>query len=283
MEYWDLYDGAGRPLQQRHMRGQPLPPGAWFQAVSVWVVNSLGDFLLTLRSPEKEASPGCWENSGGAVVAGETSLQGALRELGEETGIQASPGELHFLSTQLREPMRMDVYLLRRDAPLSSLSLQPGETVDACWATAAELEVMARDGRLAPPIARTLAQIRPCLEQAIARTDRPTAPPPLLLLDQLPDHCVYEFVPGPDKGVYWQPHFRYITWEAFASTGLAALCAARWPDFQFYGPNTIPLEEWRLLQGDARRQGYPQAFGLLQALDTWLASYSTDCLTVYGP
>ena len=58
MEYWDLYDGAGRPLQQRHMRGQPLPPGAWFQAVSVWVVNSLGDFLLTLRSPEKEASPG---------------------------------------------------------------------------------------------------------------------------------------------------------------------------------------------------------------------------------
>ena len=69
MEYWDLYDGAGRPLQQRHMRGQPLPPGAWFQAVSVWVVNSLGDFLLTLRSPEKEASPGCWENSGGAVVA----------------------------------------------------------------------------------------------------------------------------------------------------------------------------------------------------------------------
>ncbi len=283
MEYWDLYDGAGRPLQQRHMRGQPLPPGAWFQAVSVWVVNSLGDFLLTLRSPEKEASPGCWENSGGAVVAGETSLQGALRELGEETGIQASPGELHFLSTQLREPMRMDVYLLRRDAPLSSLSLQPSETVDACWATAAELEAMARDGRLAPPISRTLAQIRPCLEQAIARTDRPTAPPPLLLLDQLPDHCVYEFVPGPDKGVYWQPHFRYITWEAFASTGLAALCAARWPDFQFYGPNTIPLEEWRLLQGDARRQGYPQAFGLLQALDTWLASYSTDCLTVYGP
>ena len=69
----------------------PFPPAPGFKPYQVWVVNSLGDFLLTLRSPEKEASPGCWENSGGAVVAGETSLQGALRELGEETGIQASP------------------------------------------------------------------------------------------------------------------------------------------------------------------------------------------------
>ena len=52
---------------------------------------------MTLRDKAKPVYPNCWENTGGAVLAGETSLEGALRELREETGLAAQPEALRLL------------------------------------------------------------------------------------------------------------------------------------------------------------------------------------------
>ena len=87
MELWDLYDEHRAPLGRTHQRGLPLAPGEYHLAVIVVIVNSRGEVLLTRRSPEKAVCPGWWENTGGAVQAGESSLQAAVRELREETGV----------------------------------------------------------------------------------------------------------------------------------------------------------------------------------------------------
>jgi 8-oxo-dGTP pyrophosphatase MutT (NUDIX family) len=151
METWDLYDGDRKPLGRVHRRGEALSEGANHIVVEIWTVNARGQVLLTRRDERKQPYPGRWENTGGAVLAGEESRSGALRELREETGIRAGADELEFLGSYRVPGVFADVYLLRRNVALAALTLQPGETVDARWATLEEIRKMRVRGELAFP------------------------------------------------------------------------------------------------------------------------------------
>ena len=107
MELWDLYDENRVPLGRTHPRGEPVPEGTYHLAVIVVILNPKGEVLLTRRAKEKAVCPGWWENTGGAALAGETSLQAILRELREETGLAPDPQELTLL---LREDRRTDAH-----------------------------------------------------------------------------------------------------------------------------------------------------------------------------
>jgi len=122
-------------------------------------VNSRGEMLLTLRDGRKQPYPGKWENTGGAVLAGEDSRHGAARELREETGILADPNALTLLGAYRVDGVFADVYLLRRDVEIRDLTLQPGETVDARWATLDEIRGMRARGELAFPAPERLSLI----------------------------------------------------------------------------------------------------------------------------
>jgi len=160
MEYWDLYDAERQALGRTIQRGKQKRAGEYHQVVSIWVINSKGEILLTLRDPNKVICPDKWENTGGSVLAGETSRQGAVRELREETGIVASEYELILLGTLQEESAFVDTYLLKRDLPIEHIVLQEGETVDAKWVTPQMLENMIADLSLAEPIGLRLYPIR---------------------------------------------------------------------------------------------------------------------------
>lgn len=89
-EEWDLYDAQGSRTGQKIKRGEPIPPGSYHRVVSVWLVNGKTEVLLSQRHPEK-SYPLLWECTGGCVIAGETSLEGAVREVREELGICLEP------------------------------------------------------------------------------------------------------------------------------------------------------------------------------------------------
>lgn len=149
MEYFDLYDEKRNALGRVHRRGDALEPGTYHIVCEVWTVNGFGSALLTRRDACKRLYPGLWENTGGVVLAGEDSLEGAIRELMEETGIRAEPGELTLQGSFRVGSVFVDAYLLRRNVALSELTLQPGETVDARWATLQEIREMWDRGELA--------------------------------------------------------------------------------------------------------------------------------------
>ena len=134
MEYNDIYDKDRHLTGRVHLRGTPWRKGEYGLVVRVWVYDGKGKLLLTRRAPEK-SFPGTWENSGGAAKAGETSLQAVVRELAEETGIQASPEEFELIDSGRDRFTHYDYYCLHREIPIEDVVLQPEETDDAGWFT----------------------------------------------------------------------------------------------------------------------------------------------------
>ena len=83
MEKWDLYNAKREKSGITVCRGEIIPKGLYHLSVSVWIVNQQGQYLLSQRHPKKQY-PLYWECTGGSVLSGETSLQGAIREVKEE-------------------------------------------------------------------------------------------------------------------------------------------------------------------------------------------------------
>lgn len=141
MEWNDIYDKDRNLTGRTHRRGTPWKKGEYGLVVCVWVHDGHGRLLLTRRAPEKSFA-GTWENSGGAAKAGESSLEAIVRELAEETGIQAQPEEFEFLGSDRDRVCHYDFYCLRRSTPLERIKLLPGETDDAQWVTFAQVHEM---------------------------------------------------------------------------------------------------------------------------------------------
>lgn len=141
IELWDAYDAEKRPLGKTLTRGEPVPAGEYHIVVEVW--TRCGDkILLTKRHPDKPW-PFQWECSGGSVLAGETSEQGAYRELFEETGIIAPAGSLRLIESVVGHTAIHNSYLYVHNGALPPVSLQEGETVDFMWVDRPSLRALA--------------------------------------------------------------------------------------------------------------------------------------------
>ena len=151
-EFFDLYDSDRRPLGRVHERSVPLLDGIYHVVVSVWTINERQQILLTLRSPQKHLMPNLWEGTSGSVHAGETSMDAALRELREETGIVATREEIVFLGTARKAASFVDIFVVRKKVDLSEIVLQEDETVAAKWVSFSQLQAMESKGELAFPI-----------------------------------------------------------------------------------------------------------------------------------
>ena len=145
MELWDLYDSERRALNRTHVRGEAFAEGEYYVCAEVWVRNSRGEYLTTRRHPDKKAG-NLWEFPGGGTYAGESTRQSAIRELKEETGITAGEEELQLFATYRHKNYFQDLFLLCKDIELSSLVLQPEETIDAKWASEESILQMIENG-----------------------------------------------------------------------------------------------------------------------------------------
>lgn len=152
LEWNDIYNVDRQPTGRLHRRGTPWEAGEYGLVVCVWVYDGAGNILLTRRATGKSFS-GTWENSGGAAKAGETSLQAIVRELHEETGIQAEEWEFELLSTTRDENMFYDHYCLKKTVAVKDIVLLPGETDDVQWANFDEIHEMIRKKQICSVIA----------------------------------------------------------------------------------------------------------------------------------
>lgn len=139
-ELWDLLDAERNRTGKTLERGKPIPKGYYHIIIEVWTMLPDGRLLLTKRHPDKPMFPEMWEGTAGSVVAGESSLQGAIRELSEETGLHALPEQMTLLGTEQTDCDFLDSYLYRCPETEPKLCLQAEEVTEAAFIPLEELD-----------------------------------------------------------------------------------------------------------------------------------------------
>ena len=165
MELFDERNPDGTKTGVVKERGVAHREGALHATVHIWIVrpNDLSgyDVLLQRRSKTKESNPGCYDiSSAGHVNAGCDYPESALRELEEELGIKAEPGQLRevgmrrcgFEGTFYGRPFKDDelsrIYLYQEPVEIEDLTLQEEEVSEVIWMDYAECREIILDESL---------------------------------------------------------------------------------------------------------------------------------------
>lgn len=94
-ELLDIWDASGKPTGQVLEKSIAHQKGLFHPTVHVWFYNSTPSLLLQKRGANKETFPNLWDVSvAGHVSSGESILDGALREIKEEIGLQLKLDDL---------------------------------------------------------------------------------------------------------------------------------------------------------------------------------------------
>ena len=136
-EYFDILDENGNLTKKTKLRSEVHRDGDWHKAVHIWIINENGDVLLQRRCATKDSNPNMLDiSSAGHLSAGDNSLDGAIRELSEELGLEVSKEELKFIKT-LKKSARYtetfinnefsDVYILRTNKSVDEMKFQESE------------------------------------------------------------------------------------------------------------------------------------------------------------
>ena len=145
MEKRDLYDRHRRRTGIQIVRGAPVPENMFTLGVEAVLYNSKGELLVQLRSPNKPVAPGLWAFTGGGVLAGESRLEGCVREVGEELGLFVSPDEAQLLISYMSQNSICDVYLIKTDVGINELKIQESEVSQAAWLGKVEFHALIND------------------------------------------------------------------------------------------------------------------------------------------
>lgn len=144
----DMGEGASRVEKSASAVSEGETAGRW-------------EILLQKRSASKDSNPGCYDiSSAGHLSAGDEPLPGALRELREELGIEASPGDLLYVGKHsgsfravfhglpFRDSELSSVYVLVRPVREEELHLQEDEVESVRWMDFEECRWAVREGTL---------------------------------------------------------------------------------------------------------------------------------------
>ena len=167
-ELWDVYDEKRNKTGKLVERGNvKFEKGEFHIVVSAIILNSKKEILISQRAPHKKHSLK-WECNGGSILAGETSLEGILRELKEELGLEFSKEEAILLKEIKREqfeyPDFKDIWLFRKDIDIKDIKFTDGEAIAAKWITIEEFLNMYNNGEMVRTVDFEIEEYNKALE-----------------------------------------------------------------------------------------------------------------------
>ena len=126
-------------------KGASLNRDEFIISITAWIVNSTGKILMTQRRLDKDKG-GMWEPTTGLIQSGETSTNGALRELKEEIGIELNVEDIKLVQEFVEEITDLnffrDIYLVNKEIPLEQIKFIDGEVINAKYVTIDEFNEM---------------------------------------------------------------------------------------------------------------------------------------------
>ena len=150
-ELWDIYNENREKTGRIAERGvTKLENGKEYHIVVTGIImNSKNEILISQRAPHKELGLQ-WECNGGSIIAGETSLDGIIRELKEEIGLEFTKKEAIYLKTvrSTRYPNFKDLWLFRKDVDIKDVKFVDGEAIGSKWVSIDEFMDMYNNGEI---------------------------------------------------------------------------------------------------------------------------------------
>lgn len=147
-EIWDILD-KNRNLTGKTILRSEFPNNSeeYHLVVHIWIKNKNKEWLISKRTANKR-EPLLWEFTGGSVLAGENSLNGALREVKEELGIDLNKEKGTLYKSFRRDGYQdfCDVWIFEHECDINDVVLQEDETCDAMWATNQTIRDMIAEG-----------------------------------------------------------------------------------------------------------------------------------------
>ena len=148
MELWDAYDDQRKLIPGVTLvRGEPIPKGMNHLVVHAWYINPQGQLLIQRRALDRPLAPGLWFCTGGSALRGEDNRAACIRETEEELGFTPDMKRALLPVSLKGRDFFMDVFMIPVDLPISSLSLQKSEVMDAKWATVDEVNELLSEGK----------------------------------------------------------------------------------------------------------------------------------------
>ena len=149
-EYTDLYDEnknlTGEKLFREKGTKLIVPKGRYSVVVLVFIENSKGEFLFQMTSKRKK---NVWATTGGHVKSGQTSKEAIIEEIKEELGIDINENEIKLFKTYKYDDAFKDVFYIKKDIDINSLTYQEDEVEYVKYLTKDEiLDLINNDGNI---------------------------------------------------------------------------------------------------------------------------------------
>ena len=155
LEMWDIYDINRKKTGRLAKRdAYEFKEGEFHIVVQAIIMNSKNELLISKRAANKGFGL-MWEFNGGSVLAGEKSLEGIIREVKEELGIEFTKKEAIFFKEILGykiSPNFKDMWLFRKDIDIKDITFSDKETIEAKWVSIDEFMEMFKNKEIVPVI-----------------------------------------------------------------------------------------------------------------------------------
>lgn len=155
-ELWDVYTIDRKLIGKTCIRGEQgkLADDEFHLWVMVWIKNpKTGKYLVSQRAADKDTDPLKWETVAGHSIAGDTSLDAALREVYEEVGITLKREDAKILATKVAMIIDGRRHNWIRDSFYFETTMEPdlnkattNEVIQTKWLTFDEIKEMYERG-----------------------------------------------------------------------------------------------------------------------------------------
>lgn len=141
-EYLDILDELGKPTGKICLKSEAHKKGYFHPTVHIWFYTENGQVLFQKRGINKETFPNYWDVSvAGHIIAGETVVEAALREVEEEIGLTIKTSQLHKIDiwksinihpNGIKDCEFQNVFLCKLEVTLDELKKQDEEVDGLC-------------------------------------------------------------------------------------------------------------------------------------------------------
>ena len=151
-EYYDILDENGNKTGEAKSASEVHEKELWHGGVHIWIVNDNNEVLMQKRGDNLEINPGILDIScAGHIIAGESPLEGAIRELREELGIEVNIEDLEYIKMiknwhQIGDKYMHNtidyMFIIKKDIPIYNIKIQKEEIESVKYIPIKELHNM---------------------------------------------------------------------------------------------------------------------------------------------